>query len=387
MTQKLGYLVDLAGLKFDEGAKTSWIQLMPLGTYDHPDYGKIEITSERVQRFAANANNKVREIDLDIDYDHKMLTTKAAGWIKEVQARNDGLWGLIDWTEEAAQAIKKKEYKYFSPEFVDEWQHPKTKQVYKDVLNGGGITNRPYLKDILPLNLSEYMAEHNNEGSKTVTPEQLKALAKQLGLPDDATGDQIMEAAQTKLSAPADPSEQKKEEPEQKKEEVQEPQLIAASELKSLAEKNPAIKTLMEVVESQGKILADQAKELSEARIEKTLVQLSEQTPKGFALPPVSKEAIKVLLSEPGMSRSLSEKIVNTLTKVVSTGFVQLNELGQSRTDADHGDADAVKKFNEEIAKVQKDRKLDYTTASLAVASEQPQLFADYQAASYAGRE
>lgn len=392
MSKKIGYLVDLASLQFNEGGKSSWIQLMPLGNYEHPLYGELSFTEERIQRFADNANAKVRGTDLDIDYDHKMLTTKAAGWIKEVEARPDGLWGLIDWTPDAAKAIKNKEYRYFSPEFLDEWTHPKTKVTHKDVLNGGGITNRPFLKDILPLNLSEYLAGHeHNEGSRTVDPEKLKALAEQLGLPADATVEQVMEAAQAKLTASSG-NDGGGEKPQQKKDEEQQPvvEAKAATELleglKKLAESNTAVKQLMDIVNAQGAQLAEQSKELTEARLDKTLIQLSEKAEaKKFSLPAVSKDAIRKLLSEPGMSRQLSDKIVATLDKVIEAGLVELGERGQSRQD--HSEIDGVKRFTDEVQKVMNDRKVDYATAANAVAAEQPQLFAEYQAASYAGRE
>ncbi len=68
----MSFLVDLSTLKFDEITEgvASWIMAMPIGKYNHPMYGKIDITPERIQRFAANVNGGVRGIDLDIDYDH-----------------------------------------------------------------------------------------------------------------------------------------------------------------------------------------------------------------------------------------------------------------------------------------------------------------------------
>lgn len=150
-----GYFVDLRGLSLTEGSAT-WIQAMPLGTYDHPMYGKIQFTHERILRFAQSVKDRVRTTDLDIDYDHKQYNGEAAGWVRDAEARTDGLWLLVEWTKTAYTKIKEGAYKYFSPEFYDEWQHPKTKVKHKDVLFGGGITNRPHIRDILPINLSEF---------------------------------------------------------------------------------------------------------------------------------------------------------------------------------------------------------------------------------------
>ena len=147
---------------------------MPLGKYSHPIYGEIDITPDKVQRFANNVNNRIRTTELDIDYDHKEYNGEAAGWVKQAEPRENGLWILVEWTAKAWEAIKSKAYRYFSPEFDDEWSDPKTGEKYTDVLFGGGITNRPFLKDILPLNLSEKFSEL--EGDKNMTPEQIKEL-------------------------------------------------------------------------------------------------------------------------------------------------------------------------------------------------------------------
>lgn len=158
-----GYMTELSGIELSDtatGGATSWIQAMPLGKYTHPFFGEIDFTPERLQRFADSVANNVRMTQLDIDYDHKMFTAEAAGWVQQAEFRpNEGLYLLVEWTKEAVQKIKDKVYKYFSPEFSDAWTNPKTGATYKDVLFGGGITNRPFLKDILPINLSELIKE------------------------------------------------------------------------------------------------------------------------------------------------------------------------------------------------------------------------------------
>jgi hypothetical protein len=84
---KVGYWVDLTAHQFDDESGAAWIQALPLGTYDHPLYGTIDVTPGRVARFASNVNNKVRGQDLDIDYDHKEHSGRAAGWVTAADAR------------------------------------------------------------------------------------------------------------------------------------------------------------------------------------------------------------------------------------------------------------------------------------------------------------
>ncbi len=57
--------------------------------------------------------------DLVIDYEHQTLRgsqAPAAGWIKRLFKKDDGLYGELKyWTEQAAEYLKKGEYRYFSP--------------------------------------------------------------------------------------------------------------------------------------------------------------------------------------------------------------------------------------------------------------------------------
>src|ERR1700712_733268 len=96
---RFGYYADLRGIQFTEHA--SWITAMRVGEYQHPVHGKISFTPDRLKRFADSVKNKVRGIELDIDYDHKTDPTKgneAAGWVKDAKVEGDSLQLLVEWT-------------------------------------------------------------------------------------------------------------------------------------------------------------------------------------------------------------------------------------------------------------------------------------------------
>jgi hypothetical protein len=105
VTQRFGYWTDLSTIELSDNGPT-WIQAMPLGKYKHPFFGDIDITPERVKRFSDNVNSNVRGTELDIDYDHKMTSGEAAGWVKAADARPTGLYLLVDWTAKARQATE-----------------------------------------------------------------------------------------------------------------------------------------------------------------------------------------------------------------------------------------------------------------------------------------
>jgi hypothetical protein len=198
-TTHFGFIVDLGKYKFDEEDGEDlkrWIQAFPIGKWDHPEYGTIEMSLPKAVNMAANINAGVRGQDLDIDYDHKADRKDAAGWIERAEARVDGLWVLVDWTKEAFEKIKNKAYKYFSPEFMNVWTHPSSGQKFKDVLFGGALTNRPHLKGILPINLSEFEPTETIEDPKKTERELLESIAAiyNVQFTEDTTDIQLKDA-------------------------------------------------------------------------------------------------------------------------------------------------------------------------------------------------
>src|SRR5690606_16916812 len=116
----------------DDGttADASWVHALSIGEFRHPFWGKISLTAARMKRFATNLNNRVRGIDIAIDYDHNAFG-EAAGWVQKAEARDNGLWLFVEWTKTAADKIRNREYRYFSSEFVDEYEDEQG-QTYKD---------------------------------------------------------------------------------------------------------------------------------------------------------------------------------------------------------------------------------------------------------------
>lgn len=374
---QFAYLVDLGKYQFDDTSGT-WIQAMPLGKYEHPVHGAIDITPERISRFADNVNKRVRDTDLDIDYDHKKLTTEAAGWVKSAEARSDGLWLFVEWTKDALSKIKTRAYRYFSPEFVDEWTHPKGKGKFSDVLFGGALTNRPFLKDILPINLSEAFAEADTTtGGGSVDPKLIRQL---LGLAEDATDEQVTEKLKTVTAPPPPQGDQDK---------TDEKVPVAASEgpaeevIRRLAEQNPTIKALADGFEAQKRQLAEMQAALRLSEVEGQVVKLNEEF-KGSkrALPPAFTDALKSILHK--MPKQLSEELLSAVRELGKTGLVQLGEVGVART-SDATDESAVKRFNEAVANLRKSNEgMTYSDAVTAVAAMDEKLFADYRAESTA---
>jgi phage I-like protein len=387
MTFKVGYWSELAAAQFDDSTRTTWIHALPLGEYDHPVYGKIKSTPERVQRLAANVNANVRGTQLDIDYDHKAKSGEAAGWVKEAQARENGLWVAVEWTRKGYKKVKEGAYKYFSPEFTDEWTHPKTQVVHKDVLFGGGITNRPFLKDIQPLNASELFTEQQNREESGMDPKKLRLL---LGLPEDATEEQVTAATDAKIAEDAKAAEDAKKDPpggDTKPEPLQ----IAAGEAAlqeviQLAEKSPAIKALVDAVTGLQHTVKVQGVALQFAEADSQVAKIAKLDDKHELSAAAQKQLREVLLASP--SKQFSDNLASLIQGLGKEAIVVLGEKGGSEN---HGDADgqaSTDKFNVEVKKLMEgENPMTYGDAVEKVSSTHPELFEGYRQESYSFRD
>jgi len=150
-----GSTTDLGLLDVDD--YRSKIEIMRVGKWDHPLYGEFEITPERLSRFVINFENGVRKA-IAIDVEHKS-DEGAVGWINNLTVDdNDNpqvLFAEVEWTTEGLSLIRGKKYRFFSPEFADEYEDAASGKEYKDVLIGGAITNRPFFQELEEIVLSE----------------------------------------------------------------------------------------------------------------------------------------------------------------------------------------------------------------------------------------
>lgn len=380
MKRQFSFLIELAKQQFDEGennTSSSWIMAMPLGTYQHPAYGKINITLDRVKQFADNVNNSIRGQQLDIDYDHKEYGGEAAGWVERAEARPDGLWILVEWTKKAYEAIKSKAYRYFSPEFQDTWIHPSTGEKFKDVLFGGGITNRPFLKGIQPLNLSEFYDEKVAlKENGNMDPEQVRELAAKLGLGEDATPEMLFGALMMKLGGgdkPEPPKEPEPPKPETKPEEEKKPMEEEETLTAQLSE-HPLIKKLTEKLEAQSKAL-------KEREVASTVQKLNETaTAAGRILAPTIETGVTKLLSE-SASDEYTEVLTKVLSEIISDIGPASGELGGNNKPSVN--ADGVKKFSDAVDKLVKDKGISFAEAAVLAAAEDESGFESYRAGSY----
>ena len=393
MTPKFTYCSEV--MPIEQDTNLQWVHALSIGEYKHPTYGELKFTSDRIRRFVDSVKNKVRGIDPDIDYDHKRDVAKgmsAAGWVRDAEERENGLWLLVEWTKKAAQAIKDREYRYFSTEFVDEWEDSKGAK-FKDVVFGGSLTNRPFLKDLEPVNLSE-LADSTKENIM-----ELAELARILGLSEDASEDDVKaKLSELAGSATLDLSKLSVTESDGKltvthpdvdgefvhamtppappKEEEDE------KELAKLAETNPVIAKIL----SENKTMKDDVNELkAQARLSEVTTQLSELGDEfKAALPPVVQKKMAPIMVQ--LPKKFSDDIAEVLKELIKVGVVSLSEQGRSKSS--NNDDDDVTKYLSEISRLRKENdKLSTRDAADIVRRENPELHQAYTEAVRLGEE
>ncbi len=82
------------------------IQILRVGTFHHPQYGTFEVTSQHLADMVKNWKEKVRGVDVAIDYAHESDKV-AAAWIEDLylagENNNTELWAKPKWTPAGKQ--------------------------------------------------------------------------------------------------------------------------------------------------------------------------------------------------------------------------------------------------------------------------------------------
>lgn len=213
-----------------DDADINKVQLMRTGNFRYYD-DTLEVTSEMLIEMKKNFDNGVRGVDLAVDYFH-YANNEAAGWISDVILENNDteLWIAVEWTEAARKKIMEKEIRYLSADFNMNYTDNESGEKYGAVLNGAGLTNRPFIKGMNPIlhdlddldlskekrqAISRILNEDDSEKEKPMKFNELKDKAKAANLTDEqkaemaeALGIQLSEPKE-KPAAPASDEDQK----------------------------------------------------------------------------------------------------------------------------------------------------------------------------------
>ena len=158
-----------------------WVQVLRTGEFQHPmaPEGKFNITLEQLYKMAANFNENTRRLEtreIAVDYSHES-GNKAAGWIKEIEVRNEKggeLWTFIEWTRNARKMLDEKEFRFISADIDFQYSDNESPEVdFGAVLLGAGLTNRPHIKGMEAVFSERVINNENAKGKFAMTPEEM----------------------------------------------------------------------------------------------------------------------------------------------------------------------------------------------------------------------
>lgn len=345
-----------------DGKRRSWIMYLPLGTFHHPEYGTLRFNRALLDEVKRHFDEEVRGIEIALDVDHTASkgNSAAPGWMEQMayrEAAEDapaGLWALIRWTELGVDLLGKEIYKYFSPEFGKHLNELTGKKI-DNVPIGGALTNRPFLKSMRPIQLSERDKRKKLERDLQHSEQRAGARrgttmpgTKQEDLERDADLDELLfddmgdeyDDAEDELDGGADDAEEGDED------ETPAPKAKGKAKAKPAAKKMSEIRGLpkLELAEKYAMLEQRMARMDAERAVTKQLTawqngqfSFSEQTKKGakgsFALSPRFERAYAaVMLSDDIVT--LDETTRGHLGKVIelalSNALVRTDRVGNS---------------------------------------------------------
>ena len=405
--------------------KGVWIHAAPIGEYKHALYGDVTIDEQRIDRFINNFKDNVYGQEIPINYEHfgsdQAKGNKAAGWVADMERRDDGMWWNVAFTEEAAKEIKAGEWKYFSAEWYDEWADPEpdkqgNRMIHADVASGGALTNQPFYKNMVPLNFSELAAEvaslpatnevadwehsepatgpeprrdndddSNANGDRGTSPdvtppdqddvedsmdELLKKLGELLKLEGEPTEEAVLTAFSERI-------------------EQTDPLIDAlkdANEAQAFSERYPEQAERLQRLEKSDRENA--AKVFSEkyatARVIKSTGEgeeaNTETTPYGFSALAIEKiKNAHLAFSEGTFTENHFSEVLDAM---LNNGMVDYSERGTSRVDDTPADDETAKKaFSEKVKEIAAEDKLDVVAATRVAGEKYPELAQAYAAA------
>lgn len=183
-------IVICSGGMVDVGNVPEEIKILPLG-HVHSQKGDFEVDEESVKMICEQF--KSRNLDLVIDYEHQTLKdmqAPAGGWIEDIYKGEDAIIAKVKWTDRAKEYLKNREYRYLSPVVIVRKKDRKATSIQSVAL-----TNTPAIDGMFALVNSVDIA--NLEENEEETQMDMKELAAMLGLPEDATEEDIKKALAT----------------------------------------------------------------------------------------------------------------------------------------------------------------------------------------------
>ncbi len=200
-----GFLTATLGSELPAAGAPEWVHLIPIGevaTRHGPNF-RLDNPQLVLQTF------EERGIDLPIDYEHQNDKPEAklkgpvpaAGWIKELAVRANGIWGRVTWAATASEMIAATEYRFLSPTVTYD---AKTREIV--AIKGAGLVHNPNLfLTALASEDAAMLPKENTDAPKgegeTNGQSLLAAISNLLKLPEGSAEKDVLQALADRLAS------------------------------------------------------------------------------------------------------------------------------------------------------------------------------------------
>ncbi|PYG86729.1 phage I-like protein [Ruminiclostridium sufflavum DSM 19573] len=164
------------------------VKLLPIG-HVKSQKGDFDVDEESFRLMKEKFQE--RGLDIVIDYEHQTLKdvqAPAGGWIKDLSIEDGAIVAKVEWTQQGKKYLENKEYRYLSPVVLVRKSDGKA-----IVLHSAALTNTPAIDGMFPIINAIKIEDYEGGNSMDI----LKQLAALLGLGEDATEEQVIEALKT----------------------------------------------------------------------------------------------------------------------------------------------------------------------------------------------
>lgn len=158
------------------------VQLLPMG-YVKSQKGNFFVDDESLKLMKEHMAS--RGLDIVIDYEHQTLEgvqAPAGGWIKDLFQEGNAVCAKVEWTPSAKEYLTNKEYRYLSPVVRVRKKDNKVTE-----LHSVALTNTPAIDHMFAI-VNSLNVDDEDGGEEM----DFKMIAKLLGLPEDATEEQVI---------------------------------------------------------------------------------------------------------------------------------------------------------------------------------------------------
>lgn len=180
----MGKIVALSGNTIDIDGVPEEIKILPMG-HVISQKGEFNVDEESLEMILKHF--KERGIDVVVDYEHQTLKdvqAPAGGWITGFYQGEDAIIAKVKWTDKAKEYLKNKEYRYLSPVIMVRRKDGKVTTVHSVAL-----TNTPAINGMFAMVNSANIEDFEDDEEENQM--DLKKLAALLGLPEDATEEDV----------------------------------------------------------------------------------------------------------------------------------------------------------------------------------------------------